>query len=604
MARFQNKFEFEIYDPETQDFKVLENVEYPTQGEDYLDTTKDVSTIVIDGSRESRRIPKGTRINKYVTVVNLDTQEQTPREKIKEYIVEQDIVETVRFFDPKLYKHNMSLIETVKDTEGYQLTNLTFSYYQPYIYRIYNMDDFVYRPGNSGLYVRDKDRYGGYLGNINKDIEYWLMDDLDFNGYNFGEPNHINRVGSTQFGLLQGSFYGMGHTIKNLYNSTQVLYYEKEKLAGDNSYIETLSGFFNYIDEGAVVSDLNFDNISTSSSGLLDAGGQFTYTGMYFGILAGYSNGLIRNCHISNSSLEIVEPSDEIQFNSDSGVQPYKDNGMIKSVGFLAGGATKIEQCSAENNTHNHSLTTEIKHSGYSYPEIPSDTPYYEIEMKQHQIYVGDLVGVVGKRKVEHNFGFKDYDYNAESFSTSSPYYISDDELNNIDGLYKVDNFLNKQSRTWIKNSYVANNSGVVNIHLRSLTESDFSTGYDFPYPSCKYYIGGLSGSRTNIEKSFVYDNSKNINITADGGSDVGAHYLEFSNFMTQTDDSDYIDRLRYMNNFIDGETNTSVNIGLNVTNINIQESNNPFSVFKNNEDYPALSYISHSEFSNINTFI
>ncbi len=624
MARFQNKFEFEIYEPETQDFKVLENVEYPTQGEDYLDTTKDVSTIVIDGSRESRRIPKGTRINKYVTVVNLDTQEQTPREKIKEYIVEQDIVETVRFFDPKLYKHNMSLIETVKDTEGYQLTNLTFSYYQPYIFRIYDEDDIAYHPGrrSSKWYLEEGDlyKYGGYLGNVNKDIEYWLMNDIEFS-----QPKG--------FGVLQGNFYGQGHTLKNV--STEVFgdrgFYDidGEKINRDNPLMETLKGFFSYIDEGAIVSDLTIEDSYLSSGKTLttklETGtNKETVTGLYLGVLAGYSNGLIRNCHVNNCKItyseEQIMDDQNRSYTTPDGVPAYKDDGMIKSIGLLAGGATKIEQSSVENSSiggyspsgpRGTWITNEKKSSYFSYPEIPSDTPYYEVEMKQHQIYMGYLVGSIGKRKVEHNYGFKDYDYNTESFSTGSPYYISDDELNGIDGLYKVDNFLNKQSRTWIKNSYVANNEANIIIKLRSLTESDFSTGYDFPYPSCKYYIGGISGSRTNIEKSFVYNNSTNVDLIADSGSDEGAHYVELSNFMTQTDNSDYIDNLRVLNNFIDEETTLDVNIGDNVTNVDIEQSPDPLGTVKNyagtstiNEYYPALSYASHSDFSNINEFI
>ena len=604
MARYQNKVEFEIYDPELESFKFLENVEYPIQGEDYLDTSKDVATIIIDGSRESRRIIKGTRINKYIKVVNLDTQEETPRELVKEYIVEQDIVETIRFFDPKLYKHNISLVETIKDTEGYQLTNLTFSYYQPYIYRIYSTNDFVNRiPGRKyriSLSL-ENGKYGGYLQNINRDIEYWLMNDLDFTGVDF---HHTN------FYELQGSFYGMGHTISNIQINLQKYYYKKEILDSNNTFYEMIGGFFTYIDEGAVVSDLTLFNpkINFSFEEQFTSDGDKTLTGFYAGFLAGYSNGLIRNCHVIGGDMRIDEEIRDQYIYPNSGVKAYKNDGMIKSIGFLAGGATKVEQCSSSDNYASIDISTEKESDDFSYPPIPADTPYYDVERKQHQVYVSSLVGSMGKRKIEFNYGFQDYDYNSESFDETSPYYISEETLNTFKGVFKVDNFLNKTSRTWIKDSYVANNEMYVDYRFRSILAEDIETDYTFDNPSCKYFFGGLCGSKTNILKSFVYGNDITVGIFLEKYGDVNnldkdAQILEYSTFATETENN-----LNILNNFYGDNNSLTINdvvedqFGFSV--INKIETPEPSDTTVNGETYPALTQLTNNDFTNINTFI
>lgn len=194
--------------------EVLEGVCMPVKGSDKLNQEFNVAEIDIDTSENGNRFPKYLKMCMYVN----DILE-------REYVVEQDIVTLVSFGDlthPKLYQHQIILMEQTKLLEAKLLPNVSFSYYKPFAKAISTYEDLVA---------------------INDDTSgsYYLTNDIDCNYEDF-----------TSIETFSGIFDGKGYEIKNC----NVIF----RTYSPSSNTTFGYGFFNNL-YGATIINITFTNI-------------------------------------------------------------------------------------------------------------------------------------------------------------------------------------------------------------------------------------------------------------------------------------------------------------------------------------------------------
>lgn len=242
--------------------EVLEGVCMPVKGSDKLNQEFNVAEIDIDTSENGNRFPKYLKMRMYVN----DILE-------REYVVEQDIVTLVSFGDlthPKLYQHQIILIEQTKLLEAKLLPNVSFSYYKPFAKAISTLEDLSY--------ITD-DPYGSY----------YLTNDIYVQ-----ESDILTTENFTPIKQFYGVLDGRGYTIHNIYLKTNVY------SSGNNALI----GFFERIYDGANVANLKLKNIKILYN---HSDGNNTFTTNYLGSFCATNQGYIINCSVEDCDIYAYE---------------------------------------------------------------------------------------------------------------------------------------------------------------------------------------------------------------------------------------------------------------------------------------------------------